>query len=459
MPTTTSQDPSQQHQQKQQRIPNPRRLLILSPSSHSPTTIPPFLHALTGTPVLEAPSTATATATSTTTPSFAGYTTHPPLQIRNRYYVAEVPVWVDEIALEGESSLPPVSTSTATAEPAQPQSANKFEGEQEQIEEPITTPSLWKKEFSGPEAQVVRDAIGAVVLCIVNPTPGASSSSSSSGASGSSSKTEIAPETQTQVDRLREFLRAVGDVRALIEEERGGLGDVPGLVVLVGGGGQGATGQQKKQDLGGGRGGGGGGQGSGMGDLSADLGGDLDLDVDAEEPFSVPWWEDQLYEMGLIGMEVVSWDPKAGGGEETEERNQFGEYQGLRRIREVLETHDWAPLSLSDDEDKDGDVEADEIEKMLLGADADEDEDTGFGLEVNELEREMVGLRFAIERGGGSGRPDEDSEHEGDDELRVDAVEALMLRMAAIRDMSEELPEHERKRFAAKAVRDIMKEI
>ncbi|KAI9035521.1 adaptin-binding domain-containing protein [Aspergillus affinis] len=473
--TTTSQEPS--HQQKQQRIPNPRRLLILSPSSHSPTTIPPFLHALTGTPVLEAPSTSTTTSTATssapsneattttttTQPSFAGYTTHPPLQIRNRYYVAEVPVWVDEIALEGTATstvtVTSTSSSTSTAEPGsgpdadvQSQSENKSKEEQEQEPEPITTPSLWKKEFSGPEAQVVRDAIGAVVLCIVNPT---SNSISTSTSSSSESKTEIAPETQTHVDRLKEFLRAVGDVRALVEEERGGMGDVPGLVVLVGGGEgtQAATAQQqkKKQDLGSG-------QESGMGDLSGDLGADLDLDTDAEEPFSVPWWEDQLYEMGLIGMEVVNWDPKA-GGEETEERNQFGEYQGLRRIREVLETHDWAPSSLSDDEDKDGDDEADEIEKMLLGADADEDEDTGFGLEVNELEREMVGLRFAIERGGGSGRADEDSQDEGDDELRVDAVEALMLRMAAIRDMSDELPEHERKRFAAKAVRDIMKEI
>ena len=105
------------------------------------------------------------------------------------------------------------------------------------------------------------------------------------------------------------------------------------------------------------------------------------------------------------------------------------EYQGMRRIREILETHDWAPSSLSDDDEDKDDPEADDIEKMLLGA----EDDTGFGLEVDELEREMVGLRFAIERGGGSGR--EDSQDEGDDELRVDAVEALMLRMAAIRGM------------------------
>ncbi|PLB54933.1 hypothetical protein P170DRAFT_505574 [Aspergillus steynii IBT 23096] len=434
MPTTTDHP-------HQQRIPNPRRLLILSPSSHSPTTIPPFLHALTGTPVLEPPSTAPANPSA---PSFAGYTTHPPLQIRNKYYVAEVPVWVDEIALEtdtrglknegektqseseSESTLVP-SMSTSTLDTgAEPAPATATEPKQGQEQEPLTTPSLWKSEFSGPEAQVVRDAVGAVVMCILNPDP----SKRASSASGPETETE---ETQS----LKDFLRAIGDVRALIEEERGGMGDVPGLVVLVGPQGKAATQTQSQSQ---------------NTDTDTGLGMDMDVGEDADEPFSIPWWEDQLYEMGMIGMEVVSWDPK--GGKEMEEvRNQFGEYQGMRRIREILETHDWAPSSLSDDEEDKDDPEGDDIEKMLLGA----EDDTGFGLEVDELEREMVGLRFAIERGGGSGR--EDSQDEGDDELRVDAVEALMLRMAAIRDMSDDLPEHERKRFAAKAVRDIMKEI
>lgn len=243
------------------RIPNPRRLLILSPSSHSPSTIPPFLHALTGSPV-EPPS--------STPPSFAGYTTHPPLQIRNRYYVAEVPVWVDEIALQS-------GTGTHTSTDPDPEKQPEAETEPN----PPSTPSLWKSEFSGPDAQVVRDAVGAVVLCFLNPSP----------------RAEPAEATQA----LKDFVRAIGDVRALIEEERGGAGDVPGLVVLVGAQGTStaATG------------------GGGVGDLEAGLG------LDAEELFSVPWWEDQLCEMGMLGMEVVSWDPKAGEVDE-EARNQFG---------------------------------------------------------------------------------------------------------------------------------------
>ena len=166
--------------------------------------------------------------------------------------------------------------------------------------------------------------------------------------------------------------------------------------------------------------------------------------LELDETFSVGWWEDQVCEMGLMGMEVVRWD-SSGKGEE--KRNRYGgmfipflggglvvvmmmlmivELQGMRRIKEVLETHEWAateggePGLLDDGFD-------DELERELLGL--DDETETGFGLEVDELQREMVGLRMAIERGG-DGFDDEDEE---DEELRVDAVEALLLRMRAIK--------------------------
>ncbi|KAF7585231.1 hypothetical protein BBP40_011611 [Aspergillus hancockii] len=198
------------------------------------------------------------------------------------------------------------------------------------------------------------------------------------------------------------------------------MGDVLGLVVLVGRG-KGAVLSS----------GGGDGEDYGVGGL------------DDEEVFSGPWWEDRLFDLGLMGFEVVGWDPKGGEGEE---RNQFGEYQGMRRIREILETHDWTSASSGGAGGADG---GDELEKHLLGLDED-----GFDLEVNELEREMVGLRFAMENG------DDDLDGiVGNDEMKVESMEGLMMRMKAIKDMSDELPEDERKRFAAKAVQDIMKEL
>ena len=114
------------------------------------------------------------------------------------------------------------------------------------------------------------------------------------------------------------------------------------------------------------------------------------------------------------------------------------EYQGMQRIRQILETHDW-----SEDTDTDNDANAegtgledDDLEEHLLGLDSSR----GFNLEVNELEREMVGLRFAIERGGDGSdfgdMEDGDEDGDGDDDIKVESMEALMLRMQAIKGMS-----------------------
>jgi hypothetical protein len=49
--------------------------------------------------------------------------------------------------------------------------------------------------------------------------------------------------------------------------------------------------------------------------------GDEELGEDAA-PLSVWWWEDQMFDMGLFGWEVIEWDPAEAGGEVT--RNKFG---------------------------------------------------------------------------------------------------------------------------------------
>lgn len=138
----------------------------------------------------------------------------------------------------------------------------------------------------------------------------------------------------------------------------------------------------------------------------------------------------------------------------------------MPRVKEVLETHDW---SAAGEDGLDDDLEAE-----LLGF--DREGGSGFGMEVNELEREMVGLRMAIERGGGDG--DSDGESDGDEEEdKVESMETLIMRMQSLRgtlilwrfwcianglvhlDMGSELPDSERRRFAAKAVQDIMREL
>lgn len=108
----------------------------------------------------------------------------------------------------------------------------------------------------------------------------------------------------------------------------------------------------------------------------------------------------------------------------------------MPRIKEVLETHEWT----STDADAAGDLDAefgfdDDLESELLGS-GGAAHTKGFGQEVNELEREMLGLRMAIEHGGGDGEEGDFGEfEEGDEDINVEAMEGIMMRMQALRGM------------------------
>lgn len=100
----------------------------------------------------------------------------------------------------------------------------------------------------------------------------------------------------------------------------------------------------------------------------------------------------------------------------------------MRRIREVLETHDWsAATTTSKDHD-------DDHEDSILHSEEDGEHDDGFKLEVDELEREMMGLKFAIQNGGDDDN-DDDDHNEKDAEMKVEELETLMMRMRAIKGM------------------------
>lgn len=112
--------------------------------------------------------------------------------------------------------------------------------------------------------------------------------------------------------------------------------------------------------------------------------------------------------------------------------NEFGEKVGIVRLKEALEAHEWDAGG--------GDVDVDDLEEELGVED-------GFGAEAAEVQREMVGLKMAVRR--------EDEEDEGDE--GVEELENMMLKMQAIKDMGADMPEGERRKFAARAVRDVMK--
>ncbi|KFY33841.1 hypothetical protein V494_07274 [Pseudogymnoascus sp. VKM F-4513 (FW-928)] len=113
-------------------------------------------------------------------------------------------------------------------------------------------------------------------------------------------------------------------------------------------------------------------------------------------------------------------------------KNELGEMVGVERVREALEANEWT-ASVGDDE-------VDELEEELgLGG-----VDVEGGFEIGE--DDVEGMRRPI-----FGKDD------GEEEESVEGMEALMLKMQAMRDLGADMSEADRKKFAAKAVRDLMK--
>ncbi|CAG8973912.1 hypothetical protein HYALB_00003690 [Hymenoscyphus albidus] len=99
------------------------------------------------------------------------------------------------------------------------------------------------------------------------------------------------------------------------------------------------------------------------------------------------------------------------------------------------------------DLDNDWMGEGGEVEDFLLGDEGEEMGELGFGIDPQEMDEEMRGMKMAI-----YGRGDENGneEDEGKDDEDVEKLQAMMLKMQAVRDMGADLPEAERKRLAAK---------
>jgi hypothetical protein len=123
-------------------------------------------------------------------------------------------------------------------------------------------------------------------------------------------------------------------------------------------------------------------------------------------------------------------------------RNEYGEPVGIERLREALETTDWegdaADLDFGDDDFEDEDAFGDE-----LGLD-------GLAGEEAEMNMELLGMKNALFARDGD---------EGDEQAQVDEMGRMMGRLMAIKDTTAGMPEEERKRFAARAMRDFMKDV
>lgn len=115
-------------------------------------------------------------------------------------------------------------------------------------------------------------------------------------------------------------------------------------------------------------------------------------------------------------------------------KNEFGEAMGVQRIREALEAGEWESNDVPD-----------------FGG--EEEYDGSFAAEEVEMNRELLDMKGALHGSAGG-----DEEREEDDE-DVEALEVMMKKMVAIKEMGQGMEEAERKRFAAKAVNDLMKNL
>jgi len=111
---------------------------------------------------------------------------------------------------------------------------------------------------------------------------------------------------------------------------------------------------------------------------------------------------------------------------------------------DALEAHEWEDGAAEEELPRDLDLTVDDDGLPVPAA--------GFG-------DEEPGAKEPILHGDDrNSRPEDDGIGEEQD-LQVEELESMMLKMQAIKDMGADMPETERKRFAAKAVRDLMKKL
>ncbi|EXJ63381.1 uncharacterized protein A1O5_11430 [Cladophialophora psammophila CBS 110553] len=406
--------------------PSSFRLLILSPSPRDPASIPPlrsFLEAITGSK----PSDDIA--------SFAGYTSHSPLRLRTKYYSADVGIWCDE--------LPPTTEATKSSLGKESDHAGCSGGPQRSSEDAVTdsepvTLAHWKEQMLSSEAKEVRAVIGGIVLVL----PIVAS---------------LLPSPNAPI--LEQYVTLVETVHALreaVEDESYGR-DIASLVVL-----QSTTPAVGKAKL-----------SEAMSDLE----------------------EVCLSERGILGWDFVAWESgqllaasegKHGqtvdqegedvGGDGEDERNEFGEKTGIKRVIEALEGVDWSASPHADDE-REGDDGHGDFD--FADFDQGEDEDVGelfsssskniFGKRAvipgfdYEFQREMMELKMSMLEDVDDSDDNENHEkvetEREDEDTQVEQLQVLMERVVAIREAGSEMPRTERDKFARREIRRIMREM
>lgn len=268
------------------------RLLILAPkpaSLSAPSPFPPFLQSLTGT------------VPSSDLTTFAGYTSHPPLGLRTKYYSKDVSLWCDELPSDSPENVSEANKSDDSAE-----SAVKLDSGLDDIGETLTL-RQWQETMLSAAAGEVRSVIGGIVLILPMETPRGS--------------------TDNQVDLFMPYIQAVHALREAIEDESVGR-DIASAIVLHH---ISPAANAVSEDS------------ARTGDVSKTLTEKI---------------EAKTLESDMFGWDIVWWNGQASesttGESGQDQRNEYGEKLGMARVIEVLEGVDWSAASDFEAEVEDG---------------------------------------------------------------------------------------------------------
>ncbi|GKU02111.1 increased recombination centers protein 6 [Fusarium langsethiae] len=175
-------------------------------------------------------------------------------------------------------------------------------------------------------------------------------------------------------------------------------------------------------------------------------------------------WDEICAEAGLEFVSV--------GGKGDTGCNEFGEKTGVARLKEALEANDWSQLEAPLSDSEFGDFET----STAKGGAEDDNDDLdpqkmGFGFDKTDFE----GLRRAIwEASQDVEEPEESKNADPDkgaseasaaggledlDEDEIAKIEKMMRKLQAVREAGEGMGEEQRKRMAARAVEEVMRDL
>jgi len=394
--------------------PSSFRLLVLAPSTKiiSPTeelsksdqapqssirsVFSPFLTGLTGS------------APSEDLTTFAGYTSHSPLCIRNKYYSADVTLWCDELP--------------------HPSMFSHEQGESD-LEQ-------WTQQMLSAEAKEAREVIGGIILVL-----------------SYADIPEITAVTQrAQVEEYMKYIKAANELRDLIEDECGR--DLTTVVVVQDMTPKAAAVRKADRE-----------------EVASTTSFAETLEETCVSEYGIFGWDVVAWrpetESSKVNTEVVETSAGLPYDRTDQRRNEYGEQVGMARIVEVLEQTNWsASIVEAENEEGYGLLSTDDI------VDSDDDSSVpGYkpkftppsngdkdivAQQSDEFQREIMGLHFALEEQIQQQTGDEPDK--GDD-LQVEQLAGLMDRIIATKEAAVDMSKEDREKFARREVSKIMHEM